>query len=138
MDASGRQRWLAVIVLVAIVYFGVGILFAALANSAAANMVRTWRLAAWFISALAFAAHVGYERFRFRTPPLTTALHTAGAVALGAFGLAVAAILWGQSGATDFQLTRTLAFLVWPVLAGLPAFVVVLAVSALLIRVRPR
>src|SRR3989442_15613820 len=68
-------------ILVAVAYMAIGIVFAALA--ADANYVRVWRLAAWLASAAAAAAHIGYEHYRLRSSPRPTALHAAGAVALG-------------------------------------------------------
>src|SRR2546428_6720865 len=80
-----------------VAYMPIGIVFAALA--ADANYVRVWRLAAWLASAAAAAAHIGYEHYRLRSSPRPTALHAAGAVALGAFGLALAAnIHWLVAG----------------------------------------
>src|SRR3954452_16152150 len=90
MDPRSDPRWLQMALLFAIVYPVVGIAFAALANPSASNTMRvTWRLAAWLLSAVAFAVHVGYEHFRLRNPPLRAALHVSAAVALGAFALAV-------------------------------------------------
>src|SRR5262249_42230233 len=97
MDASGRKRWVRVVILLGGVYFVVGIAFAAFAGWSASNQMRTaWRLAAWVISAVAFATHVGYERLRLRNSALTTALRTSMAVAVGAFALAVAANVHAQ------------------------------------------
>src|SRR5690349_13546128 len=90
MDTPANQRWLPVAMLVAVVYPVVGVAFAALGNlSASHEMVVAWRLAAWLVSAAAFAAHLGYEHFRLRSSPLRAALHVSAAVALGAFLLAV-------------------------------------------------
>jgi hypothetical protein len=50
-----------------------------------------WRLLAWVVSLVVFAAHIGHEQFRFGHRPRTTAWHAAAAVGLGAFGLAAAA-----------------------------------------------
>src|SRR2546427_1655187 len=77
--------------LVAVAYVVIGIVFGALATSADPNHVRLWRLAAWVASAAVAAAQIGYEHYRLGSSPRPTALHAAGAVALGAFGLAVAA-----------------------------------------------
>jgi hypothetical protein len=74
------------------VYLVTGSGFGALAGRASFHeMLVAWRLAAWLISAAAFAVPIGYEHFRLRTAPLGTARHVAAAAALGAFGLAVAA-----------------------------------------------
>jgi hypothetical protein len=117
------------------VYLVAGVTFAALA-AASDQMRATWRLAAWVISAAAFAAHIGYEQVRLRSSPGTTALHAALAVALGAFGLAVAANLHAQAAAIHLR-SIGLALVLWPVITALPAFVVALAAAAALARMRP-
>src|SRR5256885_16662172 len=84
--------------LVAVAYAAIGIVFARLAVDA--NHVRVWRLAAWLASAVVAAAHIWYEQYRLGSSPRPTALHAAGAVALGALGLALAPNLpWLFSGA---------------------------------------
>src|SRR5881396_3797457 len=80
MDVSGRRLWVRAMILVAVSYVVIGIGFAALAKS---DHMRLWRLAAWVASALVAAAHIGYEHYRLGSSPRPTALHAAGAVALG-------------------------------------------------------
>jgi hypothetical protein len=134
MNATGHLRWVRAVVLVAILYLVAGLVFAALAKSAASNQVRVaWRLTAWMISAAAFAAHIAYEHIRLRSPARTTALHASLAVALGAFGLAVAASLHAQRTHQHFP---AVALAIWPIVTALPAFVVALAAAAVLARVR--
>jgi vacuolar-type H+-ATPase subunit I/STV1 len=134
MNATGNIRWVRAALLVGVLYLVTGLVFAALAKSAASNQVRVaWRLAAWVISAAAFAAHIGYEQVRLRSSPRTTALHASLAVALGAFGLAVAASLHAQAVHRHFP---AFALAVWPVLTALPAFVVALVAAAVLTRAR--
>jgi len=136
MNATGNIRWVRALLLVGVLYLVAGLVFAALAGSAGSNQVRAaWRLAAWVISAAAFAAHIGYEQVRLRTSPRITALHASLAVALGAFGLAVAASLHGQAVHRHFP---AFALVLWPVLTALPAFVVALAAAAVLNRARRR
>jgi len=116
--------------LVAVAYAAIGIVFAALAVDA--NHVRVWRLAAWVASAVVAAAHIWYEQYRLGSSPRPTALHAAGAVALGAFGLALAAnVHWFFAG-TPGQHPPLLALPVWPVITALPAFLVALAAAAVL------
>jgi hypothetical protein len=91
MNTSNRQRWIRTAILFGAVYAVIGIVLAAPTNSAPADQVRIWRLTAWVVSALAFAAHLWYEHFRVRNSALRTALHMSLAVALGAFGLAASA-----------------------------------------------
>ena len=112
----------------------VGVTFAIPANSAVSNEVRFgWRLAAWLVSALTFAAHIAYEHFRERNLPLRAALHVAGAVAFGAFLLAVWINVHGQ------HTTRALlALILFPAVTGLPAFVMALVTLAVLARVAGR
>jgi hypothetical protein len=137
MDAPSRQRWHVPVIVLAVVYLVVGILFAALANSSASNQMReTWRRLAFVASAAAFAAHILYELFRLRNSPRTTALHASLAVAMGAFALAVAATIHAPSAASSHQAARALALVVWPAVTAVPAFVVALAASAGLARMR--
>ena len=140
MDRPANQRWLRRALLVAVVYPVVGIAFAALANpSASHKLVVTWRLAAWLVSAAAFAAHLGYEHFRLRSSPLRAALHVAMAVALGAFALAVWVNVHAHwVGSSHQSPLAPLALVVFPAVTGAPAFVVALVAGALLARMRQR
>ena len=80
------------VLLVAAAYCFVGVAFAALAGWAGPGAMRTvWRLAAWVLSLAVFVAHIRYEHFQLRSGAITTALNVSIAVALGAFGLALAA-----------------------------------------------
>jgi hypothetical protein len=118
------------VLLLGALYLVAGLVFAALARSAASNQARVaWRLAAWVISAAGFAAHIGYEHLRLRGSPRTTALHASFAVGLGAFALAVAAMLHSQH-------FPAFALAAWPVVTAVPAFVVALAAAAVLSRAR--
>ena len=119
-------------ILVAVAYVAIGIVFAALAKSTDASHVRLWRLAAWLASAAVAVAHIGYEHYRLGSSPRPTALHAAGAVALGAFGLALAANVHWFFARTPGQHPPLLALPVWPVITALPAFLVALAAAAVL------
>jgi hypothetical protein len=132
MDVSGRPSWVRALILVAVAYAAIGIVFAALA--ADANHVRLWRLAAWVASAVVAAAHIWYEHYRLGSSPRPTALHAAGAVALGAFGLALAANVHWLVAGTHGQRPPLLALPVWPVVTALPAFLAALVVAAVLAR----
>jgi hypothetical protein len=132
-----NQRWLPIALLVAIVYPAVGIGFAALDNLSGPAPIRTWRLAAWFVSAAAFGAHLAYEHLRLRSSPLRAALHASSAVAVGAFVLAVwvnVRIYWVGSG--EESPLAPLALVLFPMVTGVPAFVVALATVAILVRLR--
>src|SRR6266496_786002 len=139
MDASGRQRWLRMVILIGVVYFVIGIAFGAFAGWSASNQMRvTWRLLAFLTSGVAFALHIGYEHFRLGNSPRKTAWHTSMAVALGAFALAVAANVHSQWGASSHQRSLLVfALVAWPALTAVPAFVVALVASAGLALRRP-
>jgi hypothetical protein len=134
MNTTGHMRWVRAVLLVGALYLAAGLVFGALAGSAGSNQVRVaWRLAAWVISAAAFAAHIVYEQLRLRSSPTTTALHACLAAGLGAFGLAVAA--WRHAQTTQHHFPA-IAIAIWPVMTALPAFVVALVVAALISRTR--
>jgi hypothetical protein len=123
---------LGAMLLVALAYVIIGVGFAALARSPDATVVRLWRLAAWAASAAVAAAHIAYEHYRLGSSPRATALHAAGAVALGAFGLALAAnVHWLLAGPPG-QRAPLLALPVWPVITAVPAFLAALAVATVL------
>jgi len=124
MSVSGRQSWFGTAILVGVLYCVVGIVFAL-----PSHQVRMWRLAAWLLSAALYAAHIGYEHFRLGTSPRATALHAALAVAVGAFGLAVAANFHEVWVAPSYRRSLALALVAWPVLTGLPAFAVALVTA---------
>ena len=122
------------VILFGMVYLVVGVAFP---NPSAANPNQfIWRLAAWLICAIAFATHIGLEHFRLRNSPRTTAIHTSASVALGAFGLAVAATVHALAAGTGNRRLLGLALLIWPIVTGVPAFVVALVAVAALARVK--
>ena len=126
-----RRRWVRNVVFVGAAYLAIGVVFGTLAGDAASNQVRVlWRLAAWAISAAVFAGHIGYEQFRRRGSAGSTAFQTSLAVALGAFALAVIAIVHSPPKPGH----SFLAFLVWPILIWIPAFIVALAAASMLTR----
>ena len=131
MGESGRQPWVRALVLLGVMYVFVGIVFAV-----PADHVKVWRLAAWVVSAIAYEAHICYERFRLRNSPHSAALHVALAVALGAFGLAVGANIHSLSiGSTnEHRRLLLLALGLWPVITALPAFLIALGASWVLAR----
>jgi hypothetical protein len=135
LNASGKDRWLWAVILFGVVYLIVGVAFP---NPSAANRLQfIWRLGAWLICAVAFAVHIGLEHFRFRNPPPRTALHAALSVALGAFGLAAAANIHALRAGTGNQRLLALALVIWPIITGVPAFMVALVVTVGLARLRP-
>jgi hypothetical protein len=131
MGESPHQSWLRTAVFLGIGYALVGIVFAVPATN-----VKTWRLAAWVVSAIGYAAHIAYERFRLQNSPGSAALHVAFAVALGAFGLAVGANIHSLSvGSTNLHRQLLLLSLgIWPVITALPAFLVAFVTNIVLAR----
>jgi hypothetical protein len=131
MGESPHQSWLRTAVFLGIGYALVGIVFAVPATN-----VKTWRLAAWVVSAIGYAAHIAYERFRLKNSPGSAALHVAFAVALGAFGLAVGANIHSLSvGSTNLHRQLLLLSLgIWPVITALPAFLVAFVTNIVLAR----
>jgi hypothetical protein len=115
-----------------VVYFLVGF---ALPNPSAADPTQfAWRLASWLACGLTFALHIGLEHFRFRNTLLKTAQHASASVALAAFALAAAANIHGLTAGTGNPRLLALALVIWPIIAGLPAFVVAWAAAAALAR----
>ena len=131
MGESPRKSWVRAVVLFGIGYALVGIVFAV-----PTTHVHAWRLAAWAVSAVGYAAHIAYERFRLQNSPGTAALHVALAVALGAFGLAVGANIHSLStvSANQHRQLLLLSLGIWPVITALPAFLVALGTNVVLAR----
>jgi hypothetical protein len=86
---------------------------------------------------LAFVIHIGLEHFRFRNAPRRTALHVSESVSIGAFGLAAAANIHALAAGSGNQRLLALALVLWPIITGVPAFVVALVAAAGLGRLRP-
>lgn len=119
----------------AIVYPVVGITFAFAASQ---GMVVFWRLAAWLVCVAAFAVHIWYEHFRLQSPPRRAALHISLAVALGAFLLAIWINVHARWSAAGHPRPFVfVALVVFPLVTGVPAFVVALIVSFLIRRRAP-
>ena len=128
----GSKTWVRAALIVGALYALVGIGFAL-----PAYHVKLGRLAAWVVSAIAYAAHVCYEHFRLRNLPRSAALHVASAVALGAFGLAVGANIHSLSLSSTNEHRHHLLLLslgLWPVITAVPAFLVALGASWVLAR----
>ena len=106
------------------VFLGIGYALVGIVFAVPATHVPEWRLAAWGFSAIGYAAHIAYERFRLRNSPGSAALHVT-FVALGAFGLAVGANIHSlASGSNHHRQLLLLALGIWPVITALPAFLV--------------
>jgi hypothetical protein len=135
MHLPARHQWLRPMLLAAAMYAVVGIVTAYLARSAPSLQMRTtWRLTAWLLSLVTFLGHIAYEQVRLRSPVRITAARSAAAVALGAFALAIAGPVRSHWGAADFWRTAALSLPLWPVLTGVPAFVVALVAGSILRR----
>ena|SRR5438309_449195 len=131
MDDSGRQPWLGTVILLGGLYLAIGIASAALAGAAASNQLRSfWRLSAFVISAVVFAAHIAREHFRLRNTARPTAWHASLAVAFGAFALALAANIHDLGSASGYRPRMLIALVAWPLLTAVPAFIVALVVAA--------
>jgi len=132
---SSKYRGLIYVLLFGVVYLVIAVWFP---NPPASNPRQfAWRIAAWILCALAFAIQIGLEHFRLGNAPRRTALHVAAAVALGAFGVAVAANIHALTAKTGNHGSLALALVIWPVVAGLPALVVAWVVAFGLARMRP-
>jgi hypothetical protein len=125
MDAPGRHSWFGTAIVIGVLYCVIGIVFAL-----PSSQVPMWRLAAWVASAALYAAHIAYEHFRLRNSSRSTALHVAVAVAIGGFGLAVAAIIHSLFAPPNYTRWRfAIALVAWPIITGLPAFIVAVAIA---------
>jgi hypothetical protein len=131
--SQDQQSWISNAILIGVLYCVIGILFAA-----PSTHVQGWRVAAWITSAIVYGIHIWYEYFRARNSVKATALHVAIAAGIGAFGLAMGAFVHSLVTPPDYSRLRfALAFVVWPLLTGLPAFVVGLVITLLLNLFRP-
>jgi len=133
VDESRRQPWIRAALIVGAAYFVIGRVFAV----PSANL-RLWRLAAWMLSGLAYAAHIWYEHFRLRNSTRSTALHVALAVAIGAIGLALAGMMHSLSTTSAIRPAWLLALVLWPAITAIPAFLGALVAAAVLSRLQQR
>lgn len=139
MDLTPRNQWIRPVLLVAVIYAVVGIVTADLAGSTSSHQTVTmWRLAAWLLSLIAFMGHIAYERVRRPREVRNTAARVAAAVALGAFALAAVGPVRSHWGTPDFWRVSVLSLPLWPVLTGVPAFLVAFAAGSILRRLRMR
>ena len=129
MTVADLRPWARNALLFGVLYAAVGIAFAV-----PVTHVKAWRLAAWVVSALGFAAHIAFERLRLQNTSRSVALHAAVAVAIGAFGLAVGANIHSLSTASTGRHRQLLlpSLVIWPVMTALPAFLVALCMSSVL------
>jgi len=118
--------------------FGLGYAIAGVVFAIPSTYVQFWRLAAWGVSGVILALHIAYERFRLATPPFTAAWHVGLGAAIGGFGIAAGANVHALMAAAPNPNQRLLllALAIWPVITGLPAYLVALGLSAALSRAR--
>lgn len=117
-----RQRKVGIILLAGAAYILIGTGTAILAASSAG---KGWRLAAWLLSLVVFSVHFAIERSS-DSRRARVAARVALAVAIGAFGVAALGPIrthWADPARLRLVL---LSLVAWPVLTGLPAFVVAL------------
>src|SRR5229473_7863620 len=133
MDNSDRQRWLSAAILAGVLYSAVGLASSALAAAAASEQMQFfWRLSAFVISGVVFAADIAYEHFRLRNTARPAAWHVSVGVAFGGFGLALAANIHDLGSVSGYRPRMLIAPVAWPALTAVPAFVVALVVAAVL------
>lgn len=136
MNASHKYQSLLAVILFAAVYLVVGVAFP---NPPVSNKMQfMWRLGAWLLCAVAFAIHIALAHFRLRNSAGITALHVAMSVALGAFGLAVAANIHALTAGTGNRRLLALALVLWPLITGGPAFVVAFLAATVLAKLKLR
>ncbi|MFN2637573.1 MAG: hypothetical protein ABR585_11135 [Gemmatimonadaceae bacterium] len=127
--AASRKAWVRAALIAGVAYLIIGRVFAVPTDN-----VRVSRLAAWVVSAAVYAVHIWDEHGRLRSRSRSTAMHVAFAVAMGAFGLAVAGMIRSMTTPTGFRPRWFLAIVVWPIVTAVPAYVVALLLAATLAR----
>src|SRR2546430_1607332 len=118
---SLQRAWIRAALLFGVVYLAAGLVFGLLAGAAASDQLRSaWRLMAWLVSAIAYALHIRYEYVRLHNPSVTAARHVAIAVAMGAFGLALAANIHALTAGPTQRAPVRLALGPLPLLTAVP------------------
>jgi len=120
-------------IVVGVVYFLVGWLFALPTTNAIA-----WRYAFWAVSAIVYLAQIGYEHFVRRSSPRLLAWHAGLASAIGGFGLAVAGLVHDLLTRGTVRPLFFVALAAWPLLTGTPALVGALLAGVALRRSRTK
>jgi hypothetical protein len=131
MDTSDRKRWLRAVLLFGAIYFIIALAFGEFASRAASDATReTWNRLAFLASGIAFAVHICFEHFRLGSSSRLTATHTAIAVALGAFALALKANIHDLGSTSGYRFRMLIALIAWPLVTCVPAFVVAIVAAA--------
>jgi len=120
-----KRQWLRAVLLTGAIYCAIGIGFSAFAAWSSSQRV-AWNVASFVVSLVVFAVHMGYEYFGIGNRPLIVAWHASLAVALGSFLLAVSANINSLRVANAKHGLLAMALVVWPLMVGIPAFVVAL------------
>ena len=127
MENQQQRLWLRAVLLTGALYCAIGIGFSAFAaRSSSQRVVVAWNVASFVVSLVVFAVHIGYEHFAIGNRPLIVAWHASLAVALGSFLLAVSANINSFRVANSQHGLLAIALIVWPLMTGIPAFVVAL------------
>lgn len=134
-EPTKQAAWLGRALIYALFYMVVGVLVAQFGGYSTFVAPRFWRLTAWLLSAIAFGTHVQHERGTSGRSILATGLHAATAAALGAFGLALAAIVHRHGVGLPRSALLGAALILWPVITFIPALMVGMGAAALM---RPR
>lgn len=131
MPRSGRLAGNGVVVAL---LAGVAYLVIGRVSAAPTDYRHGWRFAAWAASAAVFLAQIAYEHLDRRSQPRTIALHAALGAAVGGFLLALVVAVRVWSTAPSTRSAWLVALVAWPLLTGIPAFVVALAIAFVLRR----
>ena len=121
-----RQLRVVTVLLAGVAYVVIGMGTAILAREASsAAGVKFWRFAAWLLSIGVFVVHFVIERRR-HARGLTVAALVAAAVALGGLGVAALGPLRAHWGDPHGFRRAVLSLVLFPIVTGLPAFLVAL------------
>ena len=127
-----RQTRVSSILFATAAYVVVGAATAALAKSVSSPAaMKDWRLAGWLLSLIVFTTQFIVERTR-HPKRVTVAIDVAFSVALGALVLAAVGPVRTHFGEPSALRLALLSLIAWPVVAGVPAFLVALLGDALL------
>ena len=138
MLESVRKSWIGRAILLGCAYLLISLVFSVLDKSSASHPIRFWRIATWVVCLALYLGQIWYESFRLASSPHSTALHAAVGVCVGSFGLAAAATVHSLLSSHGNLRSLLVALLVWPVITGIPAYLVALGASWLLTRIPRR
>jgi hypothetical protein len=139
MHAPSRSSGLRDVVAASLAYVMVGIITAGLAGAAASlAATKAWRLAGWALSLAVFMVHVVASRHRQPGSPLGAAARVAIAVAVAALVLAIVGPVRGHWGEPAIGRVALLSVVLWPLMTGIPAFGVAVAVGHVIDRIGRR